>query len=202
MDNSDHEGNLEIDWIHLPAETRVQGLWDSLHDVPLITIHSDLLNRSTLLTFDTVYIRNFHNLPEGTLFNFLLEGVTSARVATHSIWPGKFTVPKGASRAEEDRLIKEYQSKWREVSFGWDEFENLLKKRKNTFDISDAEVALGSRNCALRLSGHIQDKYYSVFIRAFELIIKSSDGKTLTVDEFVKLGTAYWSAFSEGKLKS
>ena len=202
MVNSDNEKEPEIDWTHLPAESNIQELWDCLHDAPLVAIKSDLLNRFVLLTFDAVYIRRFHKLPEDCLFNFFLDGVTSTRAVTYTIWPGKFAVPKGVSRAEEDRLIKAYQSKWREVSFGWDEFESLLKKQKTTFDVSDAQLAIGSRNCALQLSGHIHDIYYCVVIRAASLVIKSSDGKTYSVDEFIKIGSDYWTAFSEGKLKS
>lgn len=35
-----------------------------------------------------------------------------------------------------------------------------------------------------------------------ELTIDRSDGKSLTLDEYMKLGHEYWQAFAEGKLKS
>jgi len=202
MPNPDIEKKPEIDWVHLPADTHPQSLWDCLHDAALRTIHSDLLNRTVIMAFDAFYIREYHKLPEGTLFNFLFEGVASARVTTYTMWPGKFAVPKGSSREEEGRLIKEYQSKWREESLSWNEFESLLKKKKTTFDILDTEIVINENHCALQLSGHINDKYHCAIIRASKLTIQRSDGQILVLDDFSMLGQEYWKAFSEGKLRS
>jgi len=202
MDNSDDKETLEIDWVHLPAEKQAQGLWDCLHDAALRTVRSDLLNRTVIMTFDAFYIREYHNLPEGTLFDFIFDGVTSARVTTYAIWPGKFAVPKKASREEEDRLIKEYQSKWREESLGWNDFEKSLQKKEASLTVLDPELALTDSAVSIKIGGLLNDKYHNMFIRASNLTIKRSDGKSLRLDDFIKLGREYWQAFSEGILKS
>jgi hypothetical protein len=123
-------------------------------------------------------------------------------VTTYAIWPGKFAVPKNASREEEDRFIKEYQSKWREESLDWNDFEKSLQKKECSFTVLDPEFASSDQAASIRIGGLLNDKYHNVFIRARKLTIDRSDGKSLKLDEFIKLGREYWQAFSEGKLKS
>jgi hypothetical protein len=154
------------------------------------------------MTFDVFYIRKYHNLPEGTLFNFIFDGVTSARVTTYALWPGKFTVPKSVSREEEDRLIKEYQSKWREESLDWNDFEKSLQMKKSSFTVLDPVLASSDKAASIKIGGLLNDKYHNVFIRASKLTIDRSDGKSLKLGGFMKLGREYWQAFSEGKLKN
>jgi hypothetical protein len=186
----------EIDWVHLPADTHPQGLWDCLHDAALRTVRSDLLNRTVIMTFDVFYIRKHHKLPENTLFNFIFDDVTSARVTTYAIWPGKFALPKSASHDEQARLIKEYQSKWREESLGWNEFEKSLQKKKTSLDVLDPELATNDHVVSIRIGGLLNDKYHNIFIRAGKLTIQQSDGQTLKLNEFIRLGREYWTAFS------
>lgn len=201
MTDSGDKKELKIDWIHLPADTQAQGLWDCLHDAALRAVRSDLLKRAIIMTFDAFYIRDHHNLPKGTAFNFTFDDVTSARVTTYAIWPGKFAVPKSVSREEEDRLIKEYQSKWREESLDWNYFEKALQKKNNNFKVLDPEFASSDQAASIKIGGLLNDKYHNIFIRASKLTIARSDGKSLKLDEFMKLGREYWQAFSEGNLK-
>jgi len=202
MTISESKKKPEIDWVHLPADTQPKDLWDCLHDAELWNVLSDLLNRSVMMTFDVFYIREYHKLPDGTLFNFIFDGVTSVRVNTYAVWPGKFAVPKGASRDEEHRLIAEYQSKWREESLDWNDFEKFLQNKKSLLSVSDSELASNNHSVSIKIGGFLNDKYHKIFIQASKLTIEQSDGKLLNLDKFIMLGREYWHAFSEGKLKN
>jgi hypothetical protein len=109
------------------------------------------------LLCDIEHLRSFHRLPAGFQFVLNLEGVQSARVFTYAIWPGELTVPSGISRKEEARLVAEYQSKWREESIGWGEFEaSVARKDEQVLDISEATLAFShEEEIALRLYGHL-----------------------------------------------
>lgn len=196
------------DWVNLPQGTDSISLWDSLHDAHVVSIRSNLLDRTLVLFFEIEHLRRFHHLPEGFQFIVCLEGVQSARVLHHAIWPGDFSVPSGVSRDEESRLVKEYQAKWREESASWNEFEtSIAREIKQIFNISDAElVATQEALIVLRLNGHLtaatnHATYHEVFLRAERLNFSGSDGKTVNLDDFRKLGGSYWEAFSIRKVK-
>ncbi|MBL8025064.1 MAG: hypothetical protein JNL74_01565 [Fibrobacteres bacterium] len=193
------ETNKDIDWIYLPVNTQHQDLSVCLHDSAFYSIKSDLLNRTITLIFDVCYIREFHKLPEDTLFKFILTEVTSTRVTTFAVWPGKFEVPKNISREEEHRLIKEYQAKWREETCDWNNFESLINKN-NTFDIADAEIAIGEFNLTLQLNGRLNNNdYHTAFIRASKLSIQDNRGKVFSLEDLIVLGKDYWQTFSNVK---
>jgi hypothetical protein len=157
----DNEHNL--DWTNLPSGIQQHSLWECLHDGRLLSISSDLLERNVLLTFDISYIREFHALPVDTRFVFQLGGVQSSRVVGYAKWPGNFSVPSGASRDEESRLIKEFQAKWREESASWTIFEASVTP--NAFiSISAAWLATGrGEHLALELTGHDRNDEYLEF---------------------------------------
>jgi hypothetical protein len=70
---------------------------------------------------------------------------------------------------EESRLIAEYQSKWREESRSWSEFEAAVTRQdEQVLDISDATLAHPREGrVALRISGHLNyATFHEVFIRA------------------------------------
>jgi hypothetical protein len=103
------------------------------------------------------------------------------------------------SREEEEPLLREYWSKWREQSLGWPDFEVAL--HKNRFDVGDASLAIGPSTKAFRVGGMldgdtINDLYCCVFVAFKSLSIKGSDGAEMTLEEFEQLGSSYWDEFA------
>ena len=189
----------QVDWVNLPSDVRDVGLWDALHDGTLMSVCSDLLNRTVTLQFDVDYVRDFNRLPEGILFAVVLSGVQSVRATQSEPWPGEFSVPRGASRAEESRLIAEYHSKWREESQSWKEFE---QSSGEDMEVSDASIVFGHANSvALRLAVMMSSRnsFSEAFIRA-EGVTFAVGGDEVTMERFLSLGAAYWEAFANRSL--
>src|SRR5438477_10223839 len=120
-----------LDWANLPQGAQTEYLDASLHDAHVVSIRSDLLKRKVSIHCDVEHLRELHRLPEGFQLILALEGVQSARVFRYSIWPGEFSVPSGASREEESRLVVEYQAKWREESLSWVAFEKAITRERD-----------------------------------------------------------------------
>ena len=193
------EGAKIVDWLNLPSGVNALSLWDSLHDAIIVSIRSDLLSRSMAMTFEVEHLRTFHNFGEGFRFILQLDGVQSARVLRYVIWPGGCSIPDRLSREEEHQLVAEYQSKWREESATWSDFESqITRENEQVFDISDAALAISpSGPAAVRLCGHLNyATYHEVFVRSETPRILGSDGKEFGIEEFRGLGEAYWEAFS------
>jgi uncharacterized protein YbdZ (MbtH family) len=191
-----------VDWANLPQGTAIEYLDASLHDAHVVSIRSNLLDRTVSINCDVEHLRDFHHLPEGFQLILELEGVQSARVFRYSIWPGEFSVPAGVSREEESRLVSQYQEKWREESYFWTEFEkSITRECEQVLDIADAALATSKESVALRLRGHLNYTVYrQVFLRAQKLTISGSNGKIFGLKEFRELGEAYWEAFRRRQL--
>ena len=194
-----------FDWINLPSSANALSLWDSLHDAHIVSIRSNLLERTVTLSCEVEHLRSFHNLGEGFQFIVRLDGVQSARVLRYAIWPGGCSIPVGLSREEERKVVAEYQAKWREESASWNAFESVVTREdKQIFDISDTALATSpSGSVALKLCGQLNCNstqgfatYHEVFLRSEKLTISGSDGKQFGLDQFQRLGEAYWEAFS------
>ncbi|HEX4001901.1 MAG TPA: hypothetical protein VHX36_04590 [Candidatus Acidoferrales bacterium] len=187
-----------LDWSNLPQGAQIEYLDVSLHDACVVSIRSDLLERRLSIRCDVEHLRHFYRLPEVFEIILDLEGVQSARVYRYSIWPGEFSLPAGLSREEESRLVLEYQSKWREESLSWAEFENAITREdEQVLDIADATLATSKDSAALRLRGHLNyTVYHEVFLRAEKLTISGSDGKIFGLQEFHEFGQVFWDAFS------
>ena len=179
----------------MPEDARTVSLWDTLHDGELTSIQSDLLARTVTLQFDVPFVREFNQLPEEAGFWLILQGVQSVRAACTKGWPGGFSVPRGASREQESKLIAEYQTKCREESQSWAEFELLATKA----DTLDATLVIGDGAVALRLGLMANSRYYEAHIRAKAINFAAGD-RQLTLEAFVRLGDAYWEAFSQRRL--
>src|SRR5262249_50862472 len=142
----DGEG-FELDWVHLPSSSATRSLWTCLHDARLESVRSERLERSVTLSFDVWYIRDHHQLPEDLRFRFCLAGVRSVRAVTFVHWPGAGPgrdVLLGKSYEEQTRLVDEYQSKGREESVSWTEFEEAVTPDA-FLDLRHAELVTGAR---------------------------------------------------------
>ena len=189
------------DWIHVPSGLEARVLWDSLHDAELRWSVSDLLQRTVELRFNVAHL--VEDNPE-LEFVFRFEAVSSARIAIYVMWPGEYVRPPGVTYDEEVRLVAEYQSKWREESLGWSEFEALLST--HTVGIYDAWLAEGPSNQAVKLLGSLDgdryvDRYCEIFLRFERLSIRTSELQPMSLEAFEQLGSDYWEAFAARRKK-
>jgi hypothetical protein len=185
-----------LDWVNLPPRADRLSLWDCLHDAELRSISSNLLDRGLSVNFSSFYITKFHGLPPELEFTLRLDGVQSARAFHWQLWPGGCSVPEGVSRDEEKRLVAEYRTKWREDSCSWPEVELRLSREKHAPDVMDASFASGENNeIAIHLGVMLTDgEYFNLFVRAERLSVSRSDGESIDLEGFIKLGEAYWEA--------
>lgn len=189
---------LKIDWINLPPHTVPQSLWTCLHDGELLTIHSDLLERTVSLEIDVPHLRQHHQLTDDQRFIFQLQDVESARVSTWAVWPGAIPEAQDKSYEEQNRLVKEYQTKWREESMTWNNF--VAAFATNEFDIGDAQVARNESSVAMQIQGSLygdefDNQFFNVFMRAKQILIQQNNGATVTVEHLTQLGDDYWNSF-------
>jgi hypothetical protein len=186
-----------VDWVHLLPGICGVPLWAGLHDAQIISIQSNLLERTITLNVEIENLRIFYQWPLDMQFIFRLDGVQSARVLHYSIWPGAFSIPPGVSKEEESRLVAEYQAKWREESLSWGDLEKAVTTEcKQVIDISDATLATGQDgSVTLRIAGLFNyTTYHELFLRAEKMTISRTDAGEITVEELLKLGEAYWDA--------
>lgn len=183
-----------VDWVHLPEDVRELSLWSTLHDGDLIAIESNLLARTLTLRFDVGYVRDFHRLPEDIRFVITVSGVASVRSFRGVPWPGGCAIPDGTPYEQQHAMVAEYQSKWREESLSWPDFERFTN---NGLEVSSASLALAPDGIALRLGLFVAgDSYVEAFVRGKEITFTIGEG-LLTPKEFVELGEAYWEAFAK-----
>src|SRR6266446_3264302 len=191
-----------VDWTNLPPGAQETSLWAGLHDAQIVSIQSNLLDRSITLNLESDHLLEFHNLPLDMQFLLRLDGVQSARVLHYAVWPGEFSVPAGVAREEEARLIAVYQSKWREESLSWSALESALSLEcKQVIDIADATLATSADNSvALRISGLLNyTEYRELFLRAERLTLTRGDGHELGIAGLLRMGENYWDAFERQK---
>jgi hypothetical protein len=191
-----------VDWMNLPAGAEETSLWAGLHDAQIVSIRSNLLERTITLHLESDHLLEFHNLPLDMQFLLRLDGVQSARVVQHAGWPGEFSVSAGVSPEEQSRLIADYQSKCREESVSWGDLEGALTTEcKQVLDIADASLATSSNNSvALRINGLLNyTEYRELFLRAERLTLVRGDGQDLGIAGLLKMGEVYWDAFAKRK---
>jgi len=189
-----------VDWVNLPARVSAAPLWEGLHEAQIISIESNLLERTVTLHVEIENLRIFHQWPLDMRFVFRLDGVQSARVVKYSVWPGPFAVPPGVSKAEQERLVAEYQAKWREESLSWSDLEKAVTaEHQQVIDIADAALAAEKDGAvALRIGGLLNyTAYHEIFLRAQKLTISRTDAGEVTIEELLKLGEAYWDALEQ-----
>ena len=191
-----------MDWMNLPRNAQEVSLWAGLHNAQIVSIQSNLLERTLTLHLESDHLLEFHNLPLDMQFLLRLDGVQSAGVVHYAIWPGEFSVPAGVSQEEGARLIAEYQSKCREESLIWTELEAAVTTEcKQVIDIVDATLATSAENSvALRINGLLNyTEYRELFLRAERLTLSKGDGQDLGIAGLLKMGEAYWEAFDRRK---
>ncbi|HEY6268016.1 MAG TPA: hypothetical protein VIX11_06950 [Candidatus Acidoferrum sp.] len=196
------EHSTLVDWMNLPPGAQETSLWAGLHDAQIVTIRSNLLERTITLHLESDHLLEFHNLPLDMQFLLRLDGVQSARVVQHAGWPGEFSVPAGVSPEEQSRLITEYQSKCREESLDWTDLETALTTEcKQVLDIADANLATApGKSVALRINGLLNyTEYRELFLRAERLTLTRGDGQDLGIAGLLKMGEAYWDDFEKRK---
>src|ERR1700730_8095484 len=171
-----------IDWMNLPHGVPEVSLWAGLHDAQIVSIQSNLLERTVTLHLESDHLLEFHNLPLDMQFLLHLDGVQSARVVHYAVWPGEFSVPAGVPREEEARLIAVYQYKWREESLSWSVLARALSLEcKQVLDFADASRAHSVDNSvALRISGLVNyTEFRELFLRAGRLSLFRGYGQEL-----------------------
>ncbi len=191
-----------LDWMNLPHGATVVSLWAGLHDAQIVSIQSNLLERTVTLHLESDHLLEFHKLPLDMQFLLQLDGVQSARVVHYAVWPGEFSVPAAVAREEQARLIAEYQSKWGEESLSWSELESAVTMEcKQVIDIADATLAASPDNSvALRISGLLNyTSYRELFLRAEGLSLSRGDRQDLGIAGLLKMGEAYWDALERQK---
>jgi hypothetical protein len=189
-----------VDWVNLPAGISSASLWEGLHEAQIISIQSNLLERTVTLHMEIENLRVFYQWPLDMQFVFRLDGVQSARVMKYSIWPGPFAVPPGVSNEQQERLVAEYQAKWREESLSWSDLEKAVTaEHKQVIDIADATLATEKDGVvALRIIGLLNyTAYHEIFLRAEKLAISRTDAGEVSIAELLKLGEAYWDALEK-----
>jgi hypothetical protein len=188
-----------VDWLNLPPSASTVSLWDSLHDAEIVSIRSNLLERTIDFCCEIEHLRVFCKFDEGFQFVLRLEGVQSARVLRYAVWPGGCSILDGLSVEEQRKIVAEYQAKWREESASWTEFESrIAREDEQVFDISDAALAASpTGQFALKICGHLNyAAYHEAYLRFETLEISGSGGKQFELEEFRRLGERYWEAFS------
>src|SRR5260370_25190572 len=115
-----------VDWMNLPPGGAEVALWAALHDAQIVSIQSNLLERTLTLHLESDHLLEFHKLPLDMRFLLRLDGVQSARVVHYALWPGEFSIPSGATGEEQSRLVAEYQSQWRDESLILSELESAV----------------------------------------------------------------------------
>lgn len=190
----DSAEQLVVDWVNLPRGVTELSLWSTLHDGDLIAIESDLLARTLTLRFDVGYIKEFHMLPEDTRFVVIIGGVQSVRSFSGVPWPGGCSIPTGTPYEQQQSIVAEYQSKWREESLSWVDFERLVN---DGLEVSSAVLGLSSDAVALRLGLLVAGEPYYVeaFVRGSGITFFIGE-RQIRPEEFVELGEAYWEAFA------
>jgi hypothetical protein len=183
-----------LDWVNLPKDAEELSLWSTLHDGDLAAIESDLLARTLTLRFDVGYVRDFHKLSEETRFGVIVSGVQSVRSFSSVPWPGGCSIPSGTSYEQQQAITAEYQSKWREESLSWAEFERLSE---SGLEVSSATLARRSDGAALRLGLLVGgDSYVNAYVRGDAISFWIGE-RQCTPEKFVELGEAYWEAFAK-----
>jgi len=193
------------DWTNLPPAAAQVSLWTGLHDAQIVTIQSNLLERTVTLHLESDHLLEFHSLPLDMQFLLRLDGVQSARVVHHAAWPGTFSIPDGISQEEQSRLIAEYQSKCREESLSWADLENALTTEcQQVLDIADATLATAIDNSvALRISGLLNyTEHRELFLRAERLTLTRGDGHELGIAGLLRMGENYWDALERRKARA
>jgi hypothetical protein len=191
----DSWNNTVIDWINLPGECKTTSLWICFHDTEITSITSDLAGETVILEMKAFY------LPDDLDVYIQFSGVKSVRVNKYPP-PYEHLIPEGTSYLERLKIAEGWQSKWREESMNWQEFEEAMGT--DPLGVLEADLAEGEGQIALRLGGHLNGEKYnnlwcSVYIRAAKISVSRSDGEDFSLEKLIETGGKWWQSFGEGK---
>lgn len=144
------------------------------------------------------YIQEWLVAPEDLRFLFAFDGVQSVRAMADRVWPGPAPhIPTNTPRQEQERLIAEYQSKWREESVDWMTLESSLND-DHGIEVMEGDMATAEGVVAVHLSGHhFGGAYHHLWVRAEHLKVSRSDGEPFALDALGAAYDAYWEALSQ-----
>ena len=185
-----------LDWVNLPSGVEPTSLWAGLHDAHLIDIRSDLLARTLEIDYRIQHINHFHHWDDDTVVTFTHSSVSSVRCLSNTIWPGSCDIPAGLPASEKRRIVQEYQAKWRQYSVDWLQLEQSLHAGKYEIGVSDGALVRND-NVAMRIEGfhNKDDMYHELYIYAETVDIRIGHDRSVTMEEFLGYGQAYWDAF-------
>ena len=145
------------------------------------------------LKFAVPYLPRFQNLPAELRFMFRAESVQSARVLRWDIWPGAIEIQPGMTAEEMGRVRAGHRAKWREQSGSWDEFERWVLRNEEPPVVSAAMLAMSSGERVLKAGLNIREgEYVELVIRSEGLSVFRTDGGSIDLDQFKRLGEEYW----------
>lgn len=122
-----------------------------------------------------------------------MNGVQSVRSFRSVPWPGGCAIPQGTANEQQSIIIAEYHRKWRDESQSWTDFEQF---KKDGFEVSNATLGRGPDVVALQLVLSAGNDYVTAYMRGEGATFHVGE-KQVTLEEFIALGEAYWSAFAK-----
>ena len=178
-------------------------LWNSLHDGELQSIKSDRHKRTLILEFDIRHIRKSHELADDYRFVWKFEDVISANAVVWIPWERVSTEElETLSNDANSVTLSEQWSKGHKESASWEDLETELSKKNSFIDVGDATFHQSEQGITLDFQGRresddLEDCYRLITIHACSISLSGSDGVSMSLEEFIQLGTDYWDAFEK-----
>lgn len=131
-------------------------------------------------------------MPDNTQFILRLSEVTSVLAKVWASWPGELNL-NGIDNEQRSQIIDEYNKKGRTESITWSDFEtNVIEY---SCDILNADLVVNDSSVIFSFMGLCDDTYYDAKVSAGQISV-SYNGINATIEEFISLGDAYWTAFA------
>ena len=172
-------------------------LWGALHDADLRRIAADPMARTAMLVFEIEHLREFAGLPSGVTWRLVVHSASMLLARGWEVWRGPAPKLNGLSHEKQKALVAEYQAKGRTVSVAWSGFEQTVSA--NGLWIADATLNQRTADVILEGFGHDKetDVLYEFKLVGGQLQCERSDRHQTSIEDLLRLGEAYWKAFSE-----
>ncbi|SRR6266496_2094180 len=187
--------NRLTDWVNLPENTEVASLWAGFHGAEISSIATNIEDQTLTIEMAPFF------LPAHVKVLITFFGVKSVRVDKYPP-PFQHLLTGHESFARRAQMAEGWESKWREESLGWPQFELLLET--DPFQIIDADLAQGKDHIAVRIGGHLNghnynDLWCSVYVRAKSISVSRSDIGDFSLEQLVDVGAKWWKLLGAGK---